>query len=249
MKEFKKIIECIEQIQKEKQKKELSHIKQIKKFCGYVWNGNEYELKDGTKRRFDKLTERQTQKTIKEQKEILTKKAIKKNETETAKKIAYIKELEETEPAKKIEIIVNWSCGGAYGWQAYAELRTETARTWNTYEGQRTSGCGYDKRSTATASVLNKSKEIFVIIAEKLEKLPKKQIKEYLTRKKSGCEFIGYGFDFWGGAFGSFSGGVGFECHRNNLKSLGFECITYFEGKQEDFYQFTKNEKKGRATK
>lgn len=249
MKEFKKIIECIEQIQKEEQKKELNRINQIKCFACQCWHGSSYEMKDGTKWNFDQLTERQTKKPIKEQKEILTKKAIKKIETETAKKIAYIKELEETEPAKRIELIVNWSNGSAYGWQAYTELKTETARTWNTYEGQRTSGCGYDKRSTATASAMNKSKEIFVIIAEKLEKLPKKQITEYLTRKKSGREFIGYGFDFWGGAFGSFSGGVGFECHRDNLKKLGFDCVTYFEGKQEDFYQFTKNEKKGRATK
>ena len=86
----------------------------------------------------------------------------KKIETETAKKISYIKELEQMEPAKKIDIIIHWTNGSIYGWQASAEMNIETAENWNHYEGSKTSGCGYDKRSTASAEVLNRSKNIFV---------------------------------------------------------------------------------------
>ena len=194
------------------------------------------------------MTERQTKKPIKEQKELLTKKALKKINKKYQDKFDYIKKLEQTEPAKKIEIVVSWSNGSCYGWQAKARARFETASRWAGVESSLTSGCGYDKRSTATANALNQIKPLFVLIADKLEKLPKKQIKTYLTRA-AGRDFIGYGFDFWGGAFGSFSYGVGFECHRDNLKKLGFDCSASYEGEKEEFYQFTKNEKKGRATK
>ena len=237
MEKYQKIIEVLENIKKEETKKELQKIKSIAKFNRFYYSSVEYETKAGGQIYFDKLTERQQQKTIAEQKEILTKKALKKIEKEYQKKFDYIKELANTEPVKQIEIAVIWSNGSVYGWQARAKARYETASKWAGVETSLTSGCGYDKRSTATSKALNQIEPLFVIIANKLEKLPKKQIKAYLTHK-SGREFIGYGFDFFGGVVGSFSYGVGFECHRENLKKLGFDCVSSYEGNREEFYTF-----------
>lgn len=246
MEKFEKIKKAVEEINAEETRQELAKIKQIKEWFETTRNGERYILKDGKQWTFEKLTDNQRKKTIKEQKEILTKKAIKKYQNKLTKKLKYIEDVEQCEPLERLEIFVNWTSGSVYGWQAKAEARAITKNGGEWFEGSRTGGCGYDKRSTATAEVLNKLKPLFYLICKKIEKKSKKQIKEILKRSIDGHDFIGYGFDFWGGAVGSFSGGVGFECHRQNLAALGFKCIAAHEGKTEDFYSFEYQNKGGK---
>ena len=247
---YQKIIETLTKANEAAKNKEIKEIKKIKSYAGECWgNYAEYILQDGTKRRFDKLTDKQQQKTIKEQKEILTQKETKRKEKELKNKIEFLESLEGVEPLESLEICIDWTSGSIYGWQARAIANAETATKWEKYEGNRTGGCGYDKRSTASASVLNYIKPLFILICDKLEKKSKKEIFEYITRQKDGRDFIGYGFDFWGGAIGSFSGGVGFECHRANLKELGLECVAAHEGSREEFYKFERKTKKENRTK
>lgn len=247
---YQKIIDALTKANKNAKNKEIKEIKKIKSYAGECWgNYAEYILQDGSKRRFDKLTEKQRAKTIKEQKEILINKTIKKYTKDLGNKIKYIKELTSENPLQVLEISIDWTNGSVYDWQARAIANSETATEWEKYESSRTGGGGYDKRSTASAGVLNYIKPLFVLIFDELEKKTKKEIFEYITRQKDGRNFIGYGFDFWGGCVGSFSGGVGFECHRANLKKLGFECITAYEGNREEFYKFERKTRKGGRTK
>lgn len=68
--------------------------------------------------------------------------------------IEYVDKIGSEEPAEEIRISVDWTKGGVYGMQASAEMWTGKGY----YKGHRTTGCGYDKLSTA-ASVFRRLSE------------------------------------------------------------------------------------------
>ena len=239
--EYKKIKKVIEKIYNEQTKETKKQIKSIKQFATADGWRDIYKDKDGREIVFtEKLTQKQHEKPIEKQKEILQNKMLNKASNEFLKKLKYVEILELTQPAKEIEIDVDYTRGGVYGCQAKAKIYVKNADGWDSVESGRTSGCGYDKESTATAQALNHFKSIFTIIAEKLEKLPQKEIKAYLTRKKSGREFVGYGFDFYGGTLGSFSGGVGYSCHDSIILALGFKNDCRHCGTYNNYYKYTR---------
>lgn len=193
------------------------------------------------------LTEKQQQKTKEEQKEILYKKALKEiNET-------YNKELERVERAEAvelspfIEICVDWKDSRTWGANPLAEVRTSK----NVFESSRITGCGYDKRSTATADALNKSSQIKAALFNVLEKQPQKVIKNILCQHTKNYKsdpaatdytsrhIFGYGVFAGWYKLPRFEGGVGFSCHRSILERLGYNCTVSREpNRGDDLYYF-----------
>lgn len=134
--------------------------------------------------------------------------------------VKYIDKIAAAELPTQCKIEINYTKGGAYGAQAYAELWTGCGY----YKGKRTSGCGYDKASTAAAYALNQSPEIMRVLFEREEKRLAKREKP--TRR----DFIGYGcFDGDGQAYliPRFDGGVGLSSVVDILRAIGFDVKNY----------------------
>ena len=242
--EFLKIKKVIEQITKEEEQKELKQVKKAIKTNFNCW-GDYTELvnKNGEQYRVNKkLTSLQQQKPLKEQKQIIIKNINKQYNKKLLKLLNKLESIQNAENIKDFSICVNWSIGGTYGSQAKAELREHTENGFKYYEGSKTGGWGYDKRSTATAEVLNQSKPILKLILNKLEKQPFKTIKKYLLNYD--CrDFLGYGIYLKSLIF--FEGGVGFSSHQHILHNLGFKTITSHETKTSDYFYFEYKAKKG----
>lgn len=134
--------------------------------------------------------------------------------------IKYIDKIAAAERPTMCKIEINYTKGGAYGAQAYAELWTGC----DYYKGRRTSGCGYDKASTAAAYALNQSPEIMRVLFEREEKRLAKREKP--TRR----EFIGYGCfdgDVQNYFIPRFDGGVGLSSVVEILRAIGFDVKNY----------------------
>lgn len=137
-----------------------------------------------------------------------------------AANIKYIDRIAAAECPTMCKIEITYTKGGAYGAQAYAELWTGCGY----YKGKRTSGCGYDKASTAAAYALNESPEIIRVLFEREEKRLSKREKP--TRR----EFIGYGcFDLYesGYILPHFDGGIGISSTIEILRAIGFAAEVY----------------------
>lgn len=122
---------------------------------------------------------------------------------------------------KEIEINIEWSTRGVYGWQAFVESAfVRTADGWaclvpHDSHAHMTTGCGYDKLSECLASCLNS-------VPCMLSKVfgSSRRYKIARTKKKAP-----YGFSFFNGKLWGFSGGVGASsiCH----------CLTWMGAKVE----------------
>ena len=235
--EYIKIKKVIEQITREEEQNELKRIKNAVKTGFDCWGDyTEVTDKNGEQYRINKkLTYLQQQKPLKEQKEILIKNTQKRYNKILTTYLTKLDAISNADNIKDFSISIEWTTGGSYGSQAKAELREHTENGYKYYEGSKTGGCGYDKRSTATASVLNQSKSILKLILNKLEKQPLKTIKQYLTNYD--CrDFIGYGIYLKGLSF--FCGGVGFSSHERILNNLKLKTITCHETKYTNYYYF-----------
>lgn len=235
--EYIKIKKVIEQITREEEQNELKRIKNAVKTNFDCWGDyTEVTDKNGEQYRINKkLTYLQQQKPLKEQKEILIKNTQKRYNKILNNYLTKLDTIANADNIKDFSISIEWTTGGSYGSQSKAELREHTENGYKYYEGSKTGGCGYDKRSTATASVLNQSKPILKLILNKLEKQPLKTIKQYLTNYD--CrDFVGYGIYLKGLSF--FCGGVGFSSHQHILHNLGFKTITDHETKYTDYFYF-----------
>ena len=86
-----------------------------------------------------------------------------------------LEKMEEVETIpKEIELSIYWGFGSVYGAQAKAGCYFLGC---GYYEGSKTTGCGYDKRSTAAAYVLYKCRQLKALYFNLLEKQTKKTIK------------------------------------------------------------------------
>ena len=128
-----------------------------------------------------------------------------------------------------IIITVEWKRSKTWGSNPQAEaLTTYTDGTQERFFGGKISGCGYDKESAATASVLNQ------IDALKREMYLRKE--ERVNEQNR--EVLGYGAGY--GILPSFEGGVGFNCHRNIIGKLGYKAETISSSKNFTVYRFYK---------
>ena len=239
---FEKIRKIIEKTTKEEEQKEINQIKKAIKTRFDCWGDyTETEDKAGNIWRVNKkLTPTQQAKGLEDQKQILIKNTQKRYNKILQKQLNKLEAIESAPNLKDFSISIEWTTGGAYGSQARAELREHTADGFKYYEGDKTGGCGYDKTSTATASVLNQSKPILKLILQKLEKQPQKTIKKYLTAYD--CrEFLGYGLYIKGLCF--FCGGVGVSSHLHILDNLKIKLITQHETAKTNYYYFENKNK------
>ena len=121
----------------------------------------------------------------------------------------------------KILIAIEWKKSRTWGNNPYAEVKVFYNNNHiETFTGS-ASGCGYDKRSSATAEALNKCE----LLKALLYKAENKRLKNHseVTRR----DFIGYGSGY--GAIPRFEGGVGFRSHETILNNLNFKTSLYDE--------------------
>lgn len=132
------------------------------------------------------------------------------------------KAINEGSNVEYVSISVDWVRSRTWGYNPHATIDVKDGEGYHTYEGA-ASGCGYDKRSAATAQALNCSKSI------------RKLLWELAYKERNGDKTYGY-YVFTNPHF---EGGVGFSCHRNVLQKMGLNCKVYDErGKHNDYYVF-----------
>ena len=131
----------------------------------------------------------------------------------------------------KIVIAIEWKKSRTWGNNPYAEVKIFYNNNHIEIFTGSASGCGYDKRSAATAEALNKCE----LLKALLYKAENKRLKNHseVTRR----DFIGYGSGY--GAIPRFEGGVGFRSHETILNNLNFKTSLYDESSQTyDIYIF-----------
>ena len=131
----------------------------------------------------------------------------------------------------KILIAIEWKKSRTWGNNPYAEVKIFYNNNHIEIFTGSASGCGYDKRSAATAEALNKCE----LLKALLYKAENKRLKNHseVTRR----DFIGYGSGY--GAIPRFEGGVGFRSHETILNNLNFKTSLYDESSQTyDIYIF-----------
>ena len=131
----------------------------------------------------------------------------------------------------KIVIAIEWKKSRTWGNNPYCEIKVfYNNNQIETFTGS-ASGCGYDKRSAATAEALNKCE----LLKALLYKAENKRLKDKngATRR----DFLGYGSGY--GAIPYFEGGVGFRSHKTILNNLNFKASLYDENSSTyDLYIF-----------
>lgn len=121
----------------------------------------------------------------------------------------------------KIVISIEWKKSRTWGNNPYAEVKVfYNNNQIETFTGS-ASGCGYDKRSAATAEALDKCE----LLKALLYKAENKRLKNHseVTRR----DFIGYGSG--NSSIPHFEGGVGFRSHETILNNLNFKTTLYDE--------------------
>ena len=241
---MEKIKKAIENIINRETKEEIKAIKEAATFEAQRWG--EYTRarnKAGEEKTITgKLTQRQQEKPIKEQKEIFIKKINKEAEKKKAKYFEELEEISQAKSPKSIKIDVDYIQSRTWGWCPKAEVWA----SGEYYESSRAGGCGYDKESTVTAAVLNKIKGIKKLILETISKKPVKEI-EIIIKNRGLREVLGYGLGCYYLPY--FEGGVGFECHRAILNKLGYKTLAAHQGRTSNYYEFEREEKRKRGKK
>lgn len=177
-------------------------------------------------------------KTEAQKKQTLKKLIALKYEAVKADKIAKIEKAEQllTSGVKleNIEITIEWKKSSVWGYNPHAKIDyyifNGSHNEFKTFTGS-ASGCGYDKRSTATAEAFNKCDILKALLYKKENERLKK------APEKARYDYIGYGAGY--GALPYFEGGVGFGSHETILKNLGFKNTCFNESnKHFDYYIF-----------
>ena len=166
--------------------------------------------------------------------DILRRKELKRIDSKWRDISAKFERIENTTPASVFDICLYWSYGSAYGAQAVAKVETDI----DSAGGNKTSGCGYDKRSTAAASALNYSDSILCAVLQTVEKLPQSKIYKMLSDNDGVRDALGYGLYF--SPLPRFDGGVGMSSIDSILKNCGYVRNTYSESKYCDVYGYSR---------
>lgn len=164
------------------------------------------------------ITERQAKKTNAEIKNILINKVLK---TQTKKQEETNKAFEEIAAAQipvTVEMVINWTGGSVYGWQASAEVWTDSLPFW--VKGSKTGGWGYDKASTAAANALNQLNGLKKLFLINLSKQKAQDIKQIIKGKKDPRGIFGYGLHFWRLPY--IDGGIGIESTQSIMTKAGY---------------------------
>lgn len=128
---------------------------------------------------------------------------------------------------KSISVSIIWNRHRVWGYNPTATVTAETKSGKIIITSDSASGCGYDKRSAATAGAFNKIngllKELYIL--------------KYRNNKAKKENPYGMNADH-SSALPHFEGGVGFSCHENILKKCGFKETRSNGTSTTDFYYF-----------
>ena len=118
-------------------------------------------------------------------------------------------------PNFKGDFIITLEWKKSYRWGANPRAYTNYG-----YVGQSIGGCGYCKRSTATAEALNSNKSILKLLWRKKEKwLREHRGEEFTEEVKRSLLHYGCGY----GILPDFEGGVGIGSHQSIIEGLGLK--------------------------
>lgn len=115
------------------------------------------------------LTEKQKQKSLKEQKEILFKKLQKRKEKEILQLSKKLKEVAAAPEFLGAVVSVEWKRSTVWGKNPTATAKIKTANGTTVLTGSPVSGCGFDKLSEAVARALNASNALKKVLYQKFE--------------------------------------------------------------------------------
>ena len=136
------------------------------------------------------------------------------------------------ENIKSISVSVTWHKSRTWGYNPVAEIRIETDNRYY-YETGTASGCGYDKKSAAVGSALNKIPAALKLLCDLKDVNAPENITEYSNGK-----YIAYGAGY--GAIPYYEGGVGYNCFDNIFNIAGFKRVCFNETKTTDYYYYEK---------
>lgn len=134
------------------------------------------------------------------------------------------------EVLKNADIEINWSNNRTWGYNPQVECRA-----WDNNNNYKctcgsASGCGYDKRSAATAEAFNANNSILKILYNQIEAGLRKGLKNTHDTCGYGCGHLPFIY---------FEGGVGFSSHKNIFEKAGY-TVSWHEGKTWDSIQITR---------
>lgn len=170
-------------------------------------------LKEGIQNRDrgDKLTDRQKKNRIK-------------------KDLKKLGEVLESPTVKNIRINIEWKKSRTWGSNPILSAEVEYNNgTYESLDGYKASGCGYDKESTVLASMLNDVMQNLLI--NNLDKILKDKENQKLPYGIS--EYTKRGF------LPTFSGGIGLSCYFDIMKYLGYTLEHVASGDIFDSYKIT----------
>ena len=153
-----------------------------------------------------------------------TARALKENEKRKRATLDKLTEAENAPDVSNIDVQIEW----------------KNSRTWGGYYTTgRAIGCGYDKRTAATAEAFNGNPAIMKVLYTAEEKRLAKR--NTPTRR----DFIGYGSGY--GILPTFENGVGISSHGRIFENIGFAFHQSADGKTFDAYTITRKAKKARG--
>lgn len=163
-----------------------------------------------------------------------TARALKENENRKRANLDKLSEAENAPDVLNIDVQIEWKNSRTWGANPFCEC-------WGCgyYTTGRASGCGYDKRSAATAEAFNSNPAIMKALYTAEEKRLAKRNKP--TRR----EFIGYGSGY--GILPAFEGGVDISSHGRIFENIGFSFKTTANTRTVDAYTITRKTKKARG--
>ena len=152
------------------------------------------------------------------------------------------KEIEETDneiksvesaPDFKNDFIITIEWVRSRTWGANPTVYTNTG-----YQHKGISGCGYDKRSTATGYALNSNLSILKMLYQRKEEELNKVIasKDSTTDFKNGINRAKLGYGSGYGILPHFEGGVGVSSHERILNNIGLTLDHISDTKSTDVY-------------
>lgn len=167
-------------------------------------------------------------KDVKELKEYLITRMKKTHEQRINERLNKIDRINNSLDIESITISVDWKKSRMWGNNAKAEIVVRYKnKTVNRFESSRTSGCGYDKESTAIAGALNQCDGIL----KRLYKVKNK------NTKASNRNLIGYGSGY--GLLPSFEGGVGVSCMYRICEAIGLNFENIANGNNFSVYKIS----------
>ena len=154
---------------------------------------------------------------------------------EIAATLEKMERIEKAPDLQYISINVSYTKNATWGYNP-----TATANTNNGTTAGHASGCGYDKESSAIASVFNENYSILKTLYTIKENALEAGLSDFSETACTGVDnrtTCGYGAGY--GIFPYFEGGVGVGCFWDILKKAGFTTRCNY-GKHENYYNVSR---------